>query len=291
MNKLLALVAALQAITMANAAEVRVLTYNIHHGEGTDGRLDLERIATIILSQTPDVVCLQEIDKNLSRTNRIDFPARLAELLKMNVAYGPNYFFDDGEYGNATLSRFPIVHEENIPLPTPKGIEPRGVLKVVLKIDTEELTVFNTHWGLKPDQRKEQAAALLKHLPQKHVVVAGDLNEESDATGVSQLLGPLRDSYLSGEKNAPGTIGQGENSHRIDFILASPDLNVLSSRVVVSADAQIASDHAPYLAVLSLASPTERDPIQGDHGDQGDRLNKAIRREPPTWPEKNTGSR
>ena len=52
--------------------ELRVLTYNIHHGRGTDGQIDLERIAEVILSTRPDLVALQEVDRRTGRSNNAD---------------------------------------------------------------------------------------------------------------------------------------------------------------------------------------------------------------------------
>jgi endonuclease/exonuclease/phosphatase family metal-dependent hydrolase len=38
---------------------LRVMSYNIHHGEGMDGVPDLSRYAEIIAAQKPDYVDLQ----------------------------------------------------------------------------------------------------------------------------------------------------------------------------------------------------------------------------------------
>src|SRR5690606_78873 len=61
---------------------LRVLSYNIHHGEGIDGKLDLERIAKVILAVKPDLVAVQEVDQNTERADKIDQPAELARLTK-----------------------------------------------------------------------------------------------------------------------------------------------------------------------------------------------------------------
>src|SRR3954468_2494324 len=87
---------------------VRVLSYNIHHGEGVDGKLDLERIAAVINAVEPDLVALQEVDQRVARTRLIDEPADLARLTKMHVAFGANLALQGGHYGNAVLSRWPI---------------------------------------------------------------------------------------------------------------------------------------------------------------------------------------
>ena len=97
------IIGALSALP-ARAATIRVLTYNIHHAEGTDGKIDPNRIADVIRAENPDVVCLQEVDRNMTRTGGMDMPALLAARLGMNVAFGPNLEIQGGHYGNATLT-------------------------------------------------------------------------------------------------------------------------------------------------------------------------------------------
>jgi endonuclease/exonuclease/phosphatase family metal-dependent hydrolase len=289
MLRLSAIAIGLSLCATCIGAEIRVLTYNIHHGEGVDGIVDLERIASVVLAESPDIVCLQEVDKNLSRTGLIDMPHVLAQLLKMNVAYGPNLFWEKGEYGNATFSRFPIASHENIPLPTPQGIEPRGCLKTKIAVGNATVTVFNTHFGLTERQRKEQASVLLKHIETSAAILAGDLNESSDRPGLSQLLNVYSDSFNRGGPGEQFTSPGGQK--RIDFVLASRDWNIVSSRVISTDAARVASDHLPYLAVLSMPGKSERRPFEGDHGDGGDRLNKAITEGSHPWQDRSTGSR
>ena len=64
----------------APADTVRVMSYNIHHGEGIDQVLDLERIAKLILDAKADIVGLQEVDRGVERTAKRDLPAELAKL-------------------------------------------------------------------------------------------------------------------------------------------------------------------------------------------------------------------
>ena len=102
---LLLLLAPLAAAAGASEPfRVRVLCYNIHHGEGVDRKLDLERIARVIRSVSPEVVALQEVDRNTQRTGRVDQPAELARLTKMKVVFEKNIDFQGGQYGNALLS-------------------------------------------------------------------------------------------------------------------------------------------------------------------------------------------
>src|SRR5690606_15119708 len=95
------------------ALRLRVLSYNIHHAEGVDRKLDVERIAKIIVAAKPDLVALQEVDQKVTRTRGVDQPAELARLTGMHMAFGGNIRLQGGEYGNAVLSRWPIKAQKN----------------------------------------------------------------------------------------------------------------------------------------------------------------------------------
>src|SRR6187401_3225015 len=73
----------------ASVRSIKVLTYNIHHGRGTDGKYSLERIASVIAAQDPDIVALQEVEKFRTRTAHDDQPEHLAELLGMKHVFAP----------------------------------------------------------------------------------------------------------------------------------------------------------------------------------------------------------
>ena len=93
----------------APASTIRVLAYNIHHGEGLDGQLDLLRTAGVIRRAEPDVVALQEVDRHALRTNAVDQAATLGVLTGLTPTYGPFMDFDGGSYGMAILSRWEVV--------------------------------------------------------------------------------------------------------------------------------------------------------------------------------------
>src|SRR5438105_15472129 len=84
---------------------ITVMTYNIHHGEGMDRKLDLARIAAVIRACEPDFVALQELDLGTHRTNGVFQAQELARMTKMHFAFGPAMDFDGGKYGDAVLCR------------------------------------------------------------------------------------------------------------------------------------------------------------------------------------------
>src|SRR3954454_6413965 len=112
--------------------EIRVVTYNIRHGEGMDHKIDLPRIAKVIVATKPDVVALEEVDQGTKRTNGVDQPAEFARLTGMQAVFGHNIDFDGGRYGTAVLTNLPIRSKESVKLKsfyesTPKHQEQRGV--------------------------------------------------------------------------------------------------------------------------------------------------------------------
>src|SRR6187401_2662233 len=89
-----------------------ILSYNVHHCEGIDKKLDIERIAGVINSVNPDFVALQEVDNKTKRTGHVDQTAEVAKLTKMHGYFGKAMQWEDGEYGDSVLSRFPIDKSE-----------------------------------------------------------------------------------------------------------------------------------------------------------------------------------
>ena len=140
---------------VAGAAEpsrLRVLCYNIHYGQGTDGKYDLQRLADVIKGAKPDLVALQEVDVGVKRSGRVHQARRLAELTGMAVRYGPTQHYQGGLYGNAVLTRLPILDVVIQPLPytesTPERVTyPRGAIAVTVRgPDGKPLRFISTHF-------------------------------------------------------------------------------------------------------------------------------------------------
>jgi len=104
--------------------KLRVMSYNIRWGLGTDGRYRLDRIAAVIREAGADLVGLQEIERGSPRSRFLDQPARLARMLGMEVAFGANLRLGSWCFGNALLSRWPIRGWRNVSLPVPPESSP-----------------------------------------------------------------------------------------------------------------------------------------------------------------------
>lgn len=233
---------------------IRVLSYNIHHGEGTDSKLDLERIARVIDESKADLVALQEVDVLAERTGKVDQATELGRLTKMHVAFGASMGFQGGEYGNAILSRWPIVSSKVHPLPRFGDGEPRSVFVCEIDLpDREEgLTFFATHFGFHKGTEERLASVakieeIAKATAPQPAILAGDLNDVPD----SEPLKKLGEAWkLAGEKVFP-TVPVEDPTKQIDFVLARPGDRWKTNSVTVL-DEAVASDHRAILAELEL---------------------------------------
>src|SRR5688500_13246576 len=138
----------------------RVLVYNMHAGKDAAGVDNLQRIATLVDSVDADIVLLQEVDRNTTRSGRVDQPATLARLTGRHVAFGKSLDYQGGEYGIAILSRWPITSDTTLPLPIdppqPRSggsYEPRAALRVTIAAPGGPLAVVNTHLDASGDDR------------------------------------------------------------------------------------------------------------------------------------------
>ena len=234
---------------------LRVLSYNIHHAEGVDRKLDLDRIAKVILAAKPDIVALQEVDQKVRRTNSVDQPAELARLTQMNVAFGPNIDLQGGHYGNAILTRFTVKEHKNYLLPNLNDGEQRGVLAAKIKTSAEpaDILVLATHFDHRPDDRERTLSAkIINHQFRNErgpALLMGDLN---DVVG-SPALNQLETIWKRTNTDPLPTIPVDQPKRQIDFILFRPAdrWTVVETRVLEEA---VASDHRAILSVLELQS-------------------------------------
>jgi len=238
------------------AQPLTVMTYNIHHGEGTDKRLDLERIAKVIGDTRPDLVALQELDADTNRTNHVMQAKELARLLKMHYVFGPAMDHDGGKYGDAVLSRYEIVTSRVIALPYTPGErrEPRVAVETIVQVPGgRELAFISTHLDhtAKSPDRLPQATAIneqLAHLKEP-AILAGDFNCQPDDPPMRELA---REWTMVGNGEGDGaTYIDDVRRIKIDHILVKPKdaFHVVEARVI---DDRVASDHRPVVVKLKL---------------------------------------
>jgi endonuclease/exonuclease/phosphatase family metal-dependent hydrolase len=240
----------------ARPTRLRVMTYNIHHGVGLDGRLDLERIAALIRAERADIVALQEVDRGTERTERRDLAGELGQLLGMHVVFENNHAFQGGEYGNALLSRFPVREFRNRHFRMTQSTEQRGLLQVLLEVEGKPLLIMNTHLDFAPDDRER-----LSHVEEIFeawedfgaelpVLLMGDFNDVPESR-THRTLGRRFDDLWEAVGTGYGdTIPVESPRRRIDWILASKTRQIVPIRAWVPFSR--ASDHLPVVVEIWL---------------------------------------
>ncbi|MHC5537020.1 endonuclease/exonuclease/phosphatase family protein [Singulisphaera rosea] len=243
------------SIRGAEPTQIRVLSYNIHHGEGTDGKLDLERLAAVIRSVNPHLVALNEVDRGVQRSQQADEPAELGRLTGMASIFERNIPYQGGDYGNAVLSRLPVIGHKNHKLPSHYVGEQRGVLAVDVKAPNAGQTPIRflaTHLDYRPADAERMDSVtrieeVVQEAPERPTLLVGDLNSLPD----SKVLRAFEVNWRSSNPNALFTYPSDKPLRQIDYVLYRPAARwkVVETRVL---EEPVASDHRPLLVVLEF---------------------------------------
>jgi len=244
--------------------DLSLVSYNIHSGVGTDGRIDLPRIREVLTEISADVVALQEVGDFQDRATPDDAPEQLAEGLGMSLVFGANVVRGGRRYGNAILSRLPVLRSHRYDLSVP-GREPRGALRVDLELgEGEPLHVFCLHLGLKAHERRAQESLLLSAdilqdaARVDPVIVCGDFNYWWGR--------PVPRVFRHAIRDAAQLLSERERTYpsalpllRLDRIYVDRGVRPHTLRTHRSALARRASDHLPL--VMRFSAPVRSPPV------------------------------
>jgi endonuclease/exonuclease/phosphatase family metal-dependent hydrolase len=233
---------------------IRVMTYNIHVGIGMDKKLDLPRIAAVINSQKPDLVGLQEVDRGVTRTQRIDEIAELAKLTKMNYDFAFNLHYQGGAYGVAILSRFPIRAMEHRLYQNLREAERRGFIRGEISLDGVTINFVTTHLDYQFDDGRlfetQQLLAALKDV-RGPLIVVGDFNDVPSGSAYQLMRESFTDVWTSTRSGDEGfSYPADKPAKRIDYIFARSTDGVRVKRAWIVNT--LASDHVPVVAEVEV---------------------------------------
>jgi endonuclease/exonuclease/phosphatase family metal-dependent hydrolase len=235
-----------------------IASYNIHRGVGLDRRRDLDRIGAVIAEMQPDVVGLQEVIRE-DATDHRDQAAYLASKLGMEVVMGETRtLLDGGLYGNAVLTRLPVLGSSRCDLSW-RAREPRGCVRVDLGVDGTAVHVFNCHFGLALRERREQFRILARFIKDAQSlagprVLMGDFNEWH--TG--PITRGMRREFSSPMRRMRRTHPSWFPLFALDRIYWDVELEGQEFRVHRSKLARVASDHLPIVVTLRVRHPVAR---------------------------------
>lgn len=276
-------------------------TYNVHYGVGADAKYDVERIADVVADA--DIVCLQEVVRGWPHNGYADQTGEIGRRLNRYFRFhGPmeadaSTVEADGRivnrrrsFGNAIVSRWPIVWSRGVMLPKTRLPDTfdlqRGYIEAVVAAPSGALRVYCTHLShVGPPQRLPQVEALMRAVDgaattgatwdaaatapfvfqdaapgvPASAIVAGDFNFTAVHPEYLLVCGPvdqpataghLADAWIAAG-NVEGQVESCPGDGRIDHVFITHDLVPKVKKAWID-DAIPASDHWPVFVELDL---------------------------------------
>jgi len=219
----------------------RIMSYNIHHGEGMDGVLDLQRIADVINDVAPCVVAVQELDSMTQRTGQINMLRLLADKTLMYPVFAPAIPHEGGKYGIGMLSKEKPLSHFQIPLP---GSEEARTLLIV---EFEKFYMGCIHFSLEAEDRFKSVELIRKEAEKlnKPFFIAGDFNARPD----SPVMKTFTSDFILFNNPKPAGNEKGVIDYIAGYKTKGTPFTVLRSWIK---DEPVASDHDPVIADIRI---------------------------------------
>lgn len=295
------------------AESFRLVTYNIRQGKGQEeiltpevsvnlpfgihlhvdakplpiarGRKQLDRIADVMKSLSPDVLCLQEVNGRSVQSLGRDQAGYLAKKLGMHHVWALAQ--SDGgvlkKQGNAVLSKYEIAESRVVELNAAQGDSERRIAvfaRVMLPGHANGVWICSTHTSSDSAALREGSVAhfaeSLKSLKEP-VVLAGDFNAGPETKAITDLMAaaqelgrPLTDAFAAVGTGPGKTSSAPEGKVRIDYVLSTPELAPVSAsspRDINESDhfcvvAELKSAEAAPVAAAAVTTAPEGMPAQ-----------------------------
>ena len=246
-------------MSLVRKSQLKLLTYNIHSGIGVDRRYDLGRIRAVLEQEQPDIAALQELDCRVCRTSYEDQPNELAAKLAINAFFCATRPIEQGAFGLAVLSRFPVIYRHEYDLSYVAHREPRYCFRVDVEVQPSAvLHVFNCHLGLATRERAFQRrqmlsdAILLSENLHDPVILMGDFNDRPISVIHRGLRRHFTDAFKAVGKRWGPTFKLGPIPIRLDHVYVSHNIRVLDCWVRADELTHVASDHRPVIATVEV---------------------------------------
>lgn len=231
----------------ADQPRVRALTWNVHGFIGRARHPDPDSVIEAVHGIGADIVALQEIDER--RRAGDDTPAfiRLSQEDGWYATEARTICTDDGDYGNALLSRWPISDPHRIDL-SYRRREPRMAISCRVESPYGDIRVLTAHLGLSSRERRFQIGLIQRHLDEESehaAIVLGDFNEWRRIGLTTELICPPFALVPSGP-----TFPSRLPLFRLDRIWCRPPLRPVAGGIVH--ECRSLSDHLPVIADLEF---------------------------------------
>lgn len=236
---------------------VRALTYNIRGSAA-----NLSQIASVINAENPDIVGLNEVYR-YTLGNKQDQVIAGYLGSQWTTIFGANVSGFGYTYGNAILSRYPIISYSNHTIKPTLGSEQRGCLEAHINVNGTIVNVFSTHWANDTEQERQLSAdSCLVWMSQvlEPKLLMGDFNARSYSNPLRRIQTQYIDSIGVNGFGPINTVSNPNPTVRIDHIMLPENTTIKEAHVVNYGDATVASDHRPVTILFiggGILSPVE----------------------------------
>ncbi|MGP4041295.1 endonuclease/exonuclease/phosphatase family protein [Gracilibacillus sp. D59] len=236
---------------------LKVMSYNIHHGEGLDNKVNLHRICNVISDSNADIIGLNEVDRCFSKRSHFqDQMEYLTNELNYFGAFSPSLSLKPRnnqlirQYGNAILSRYPL-HASNSYVFSKRlcFTEDRSILEATISLNDKLVHFYVTHLSLNPYLHNKQCEFIINKAKRPAVII-GDWNMKVQSKRWKKIVKVYRDVFDFVGNETGFTYPSKKPRERLDYIFVSKDIEILNVRVNDSIP--IASDHLPLVSTLSI---------------------------------------
>ena len=234
-----------------NGFPIKVMTYNIHSGYNVDGSQDFEAIARVIEESGADIIGLQEVSRGRLMDGAVDMTGWLSRRLGMQVLFLGT---EEPIWGNALLTRYPIIESGESRLPLEGTTMHRGYLWAKLDVGADKpllVIVTHLHHIVEDSQvRMVQVPVILEFWAEHNqTILLGDMNADPPTAEMKLIAtAGMVDSWAESGVGDGYTYYATDPNKRIDYLWISPDLEVLEVEVIQTP----ASDHLPVLGEFKL---------------------------------------
>jgi autotransporter-associated beta strand protein len=264
-------VVSLKVISVQTNSVFRVMTYNIHSGGNpVTGQVDTTWTSDFIKTNNVDLVSLNEVARNMPRSNGRDLIAEISQKTGLPYVFSNNIptLPSGQEFGNAILSRFPILFRDHRLLPNINGNEQRGWLKATVDVNGKYVTFESTHLDFHSDstERLMCATDINTWLAEETfpAMISGDFNDTPNTPVYNRMDDKWTDIWpIAGDGSLGRSVpspGYPDNLNaRIDYIWKATGVSVTPVNAFVGYAIE-ASDHYPVLTDFILTSTTNHSP-------------------------------
>jgi endonuclease/exonuclease/phosphatase family metal-dependent hydrolase len=236
-------------VTQDDQAALRVVTYNVHRCRGMDRRTRPDRVAAVLREIGADIIAVQEVIG--SGPQGISHIEEIGAALGMGWVMATARHLRGHQFGNAVLSRLPIVHHVQHDLSW-KTCEPRCLQRADIEVPGHTLHVYNVHLGTAILERRHQAQRLATVVADRHTggpkIVLGDFNEWMRGLTTTLLSDRLKSvdlkEFLRRRRTYPGLFP----ILHLDHIYYAGRMEIMNVELARTRMSLVASDHLPLVA-------------------------------------------